>query len=255
MSALDDSRVDEMYLLYVSGQTLEQVGREFGVTRERVRQIFVAEGLRVRSVAETAWIRRRREEAKAEEGAEEIVLAFKESGDYGATARALGMTIATVRRVVKDRVPDYRRYRKREAVGLLYSDEDLLRCLREASRASGGVLTGKAYVELAKGRSFEDGRSWPSFPTIVMRLDSWRNALRTAGLPANPTTPIGAMRTFERQDCIAAIRRVARKLGRVPTVAEYTRHATASNGKLPSLATVRHRCGTWWAALDEADLF
>lgn len=41
----DDSRTLEMEALYRSGQTLEQVGQKYGVTRERVRQLISARGV------------------------------------------------------------------------------------------------------------------------------------------------------------------------------------------------------------------
>jgi hypothetical protein len=48
---------------------------------------------------------------------------------------------------------------------------------------------------------------------------------------------------------VDAILDVERDLGHPPTAAEYERAAVAGEGVLPSLATLRNRCGGWQEAL------
>ena len=135
-----------------------------------------------------------------------------------------------------------------------YSDEELLEILREANTELGGILTTSAYDELAKRHHFLDGRPWPTHQTHFLRFGSWREALLTAGLAANPSSPIAGQRLFDQSHCIDAIRHVHRELGSVPTLSDYEGVAKASNGALPSTATIRHRCGSWTDALRMAQL-
>ncbi len=130
-----------------------------------------------------------------------------------------------------------------------YSDEEIIECLRTASVELGGVLTAAEYTSFAKQRKFPDGRPWPGHQTPFHRFGSWRAALQRAGLEANPPSAIAGQRIFTRERCIDAILEVERELGHAPTAAEYELAAAASGGVLPSLATVRSRCGRWRGAL------
>jgi hypothetical protein len=135
-----------------------------------------------------------------------------------------------------------------------YSEGELIETLREASEAIGGVLTTSRYNDYARGRSFPDGRPWPTHQTHSHRFGSWRDSLLTAGLPANPSSAIAGQRIFDQAHCIDAIRHVHRQLGEVPSINDYERAARASQGGLPSAATVRNRCGSWSQAVDLAEI-
>jgi hypothetical protein len=54
-----DERDEAIVKLYATGETLEVVGKTFGLTRERIRQILFDMGVERRSGAETARIKRR----------------------------------------------------------------------------------------------------------------------------------------------------------------------------------------------------
>jgi hypothetical protein len=135
-----------------------------------------------------------------------------------------------------------------------YSDEELLRILKEANIALGGVLTTSAYDQLSKGRYLDDGRPWPTHQTHFHRFGSWRVALHAAGLMANPSSPIAGQRLFEQSHCVDAVRHVQRELGTAPTIRSYEAVVRTTNGALPSVATVRNRCGSWRKALQLAGL-
>ena len=236
-----DPRVPAMYRLYEKGATLDEVGKAFGISKERVSQLFRRSGLSARSIREAAALKRNQAEARANE----IRAAYDDLGDYGATAVKLGLSRATVEDIleedepIRSRAPAPRPGKKR------YSNEDLLSCLRETSEAIGGVLGVADYNNYAKGRTFRDGRPWPTNQTFQLRYGSWRDALLAAGLAANPSTPIAGQRIFSEAHCIDALRHARRELGKVPTSHAYDRLARESQGALPSLATVRNRLGGW----------
>jgi hypothetical protein len=115
-------------------------------------------------------------------------------------------------------------------------------------------LTTSGYNQFARDRSFADGRPWPTYQTHFHRFGSWRGALLAAGLSANPSSAMAGQRIFDKSHCIDAIRHVRREVGAVPTASEYESMARASSGALPSLATVRTRCGSWSEALRMAGL-
>lgn len=211
-----DQRVEEMHALYRAGSSLRAVGAEFGISAERVRQLFHDHGLGTRSRgARKALLKRDREKRKLDE---------RGKGDENSRQPSAW-------------------------IGKKYTDEELLQVLRETSEALGGVLTTHAYNEYAEGRTFSDGRSWPSHQTHFQRFGSWRQSLLSAGLAANPSSPISGQRIFHRGQCIDAVRHVGRELGGKPSLKQYETFARKSNGGLPSGATVRNRCGSWSDAL------
>lgn len=250
-----DDRAAVMYKAYADGATLQEVGDRFGISRERVRQIFRAYGWDVRSIKQAAALRRVSEHALAPQ----ILDLQTRLNDVRQVAEQLGVTQVTVRDVLEaaelaNPRPASTRRRKYGSTQKRYAEEELLDCLRSASQALGGVLTTAAYAEFIQGRSLADGRLWPTHQSLQLRFGSWREALRRAGLRANPSSPIAGQRIFETAHCIDAIRHVAREVCHTPTAADYEHAARASGGALPSLATVRHRCGGWLDALRAAGL-
>ena len=243
-------RVREMYALYEAGATLQEVGEQYDITRERVRQLFGEHGLHVRSIAEAAALRRESELGRASD----VVREFERSGDEREVAKKLGLSATSVHAIVNANIENPRLHRKRRTPKKRYSDQELIDCLREASVALGGVLTTGAYSEFARTRRFKDGRPWPTHQTHFHRFGSWRKALSNAGLRSNRASAIAGQHVFEREHCIDSVRDLARTLARAPTAAEYEQYARASNGAAPSLATVRNRCGRWYEVLRMAGL-
>lgn len=250
-------RVVAMRELYETGATLEEVGERFGVTRERVRQLFMTYGVPVRSVGETHELRRRQlMEARRSE-----ICALL---DAGLSPSEISSRLALAPQVVRDVLAEepsrsrqvaFRRHARMKRTKPRYTDEEIVECLRTANLELGGVLTTSDYTAFAKTRTFPDGRPWPGHQTPFHRFGSWREALHQAGLVANPPSAVAGQRLFTRGHCIDAILEVERALGHPPTAAEYERAAVASKGALPSLATLRHRCGGWQKALATAARF
>lgn len=243
-------RVLEMRELYDAGGTLGVVAEQFGISRERVRQLFRAHGLPTRSKAEAAALRRKHLVNEHREQIFELIDAGVAPNEI---AERLRISPQLVRDTLQDdptrrRVAAFRRTAKTRPKPR-YSDEEIIECLRTASVELGGVLTTAEYTNYARTRRFPDGRPWPLHQTPFLRFGSWRDALQRAGLEANPASAIAGQRLFTREHCIDAILEVERQLDHPPTAAEYERAAVASNGILPSLATVRHRCGGWQEAL------
>jgi hypothetical protein len=240
---------------YVAGATLQDIGDEHSLSRERVRQILCDAGYNLGELKEKAKAERRRR-IRQEHGP-----AIREMLGLGRTANevalALGVPIDLVKRIDASD-PSYARTRKvarRKTYALKYTDEDVLSCLREANAALGGVLTTAAYDAYARGRTLPEGRPWPTHQTAHLRFGSWRAALERAGLPANASSPIAGRRLFTDGHCIDAILEAERALGHLPTVAEYERYAAEMAGVLPSSATVRNRFGSWRRALEAAAEF
>lgn len=243
-------RAAAAHAMYERGATLEAVGRTFGLSRERVRQIFRDHGLPVRSVSDTHALQRA---LQSGQHANRIKERYRELRDVDAVAQELGLPKTLVAEIVLDAFTPAER-RKPKNAKKKYSNEELIEFLQAASNALGGVLSAQGYTDYARGRKTPDSRPWPTHQTHALRFGSWRAAVKAAGLAANPASPIAGQTIFEDGHCIDALRAAARALGRAPTADEYDEFARASHGALPSQATVRHRLGRWYQALERAGL-
>jgi Homing endonuclease associated repeat/Sigma-70, region 4 len=249
------ARVERMAGAYAAGATLQAIGDEYSLSRERVRQILRDAGYDLDALKAKARTARRRRISREHGPAIREMLSSGRSPSE--VAGALGVALDLVKRIDASD-PSYARARRvvrRKAYSLKYMDDELLDCLREANSALGGILTTAAYDEYARGRTLGDGRPWPTHQTAFLRFGSWRSALEQAGLPANAPSPIAGRRLFSEGHCIDAILEVERSVGRLPTVAEYERHAAEMAGVLPSSATIRNRFGSWRRALEAAAEF
>ena len=236
--------------MYERGATLEEVGRAFSISRERVRQIFRDHGLPVRSVKDSHRLRRARQ---SDEYASRVKDRFRQLRDVDAVAQDLELPRTLVAEMIEGAFAPAER-RKPKNARKKYSDEELIEFLQTASSTLGGVLSAQGYTAFSRRRKTQDGRPWPTHQTHALRFGSWRAALEAARLAANPSSPIAGQTIFDEGHCIDAVRAAARALGRPPTADDYEEFARVSNGALPSQATVRHRLGRWYQALERAGL-
>jgi hypothetical protein len=245
-----------MYELYEGGLTLHEVGEDYGLSRERVRQLFARAGLQTRSILETAQLKREADRARADE----IVEAFRRTKDVAVVAGELEIGRATIVEVLRAELPPRERVAVRSRPGpppvtvppgarRWYSDAELIAFLREAGAAVGATLSGKAYDAFARRRRTSDGRRWPTKQTAMSRFGSWRAAVQAAGLDTHPSSGVGLRERFRREQCVEAVRLVGERLERPPSRGEYERCARESAGELPSVSTVGVRCGGWSEAV------
>jgi hypothetical protein len=246
-----DPRTRQMHSVYVTGLTLEQVGKLFGLTRERVRQIFREAGLSIRSTSETRALRSKH---LIEGCGEEIKAAFLVSHNVEQVAHRFGLPITVTKVFIKTQFPHTWERRPPKPPEPKYPTEEILELLREAADAVGGDLREPSYRRYAEGRSIADGRSWPSASTINARFGSWSRALIAAGLKPLGTLSSKSRRKFSDDDCFAAIRAAAEALGGPPTVGAYREFARKSQGGYPSEMTIRVRFGAWRDVLVRAGL-
>jgi transposase len=244
-------RTQRMRDFYASGATLQEVAERFGLSRERVRQIFGQADVPIRSIAETYALKRAR---LVNDRSAEICAAFEKTKDIDEVAHRLKISRTVVKEVILHRFSESERRRPRK-VRPTYSNEELIAFLREADAQADKPLSIAAYSEYAAARRTPDGRSWPTHQTITKRLGgTWRAAAQAAGIAMSRPPRATMPQAFDEEQCAGALRIAARELAKVPTANEYDRFARASHGALPSVATVRNRLGTWYEALISAGL-
>ena len=127
------------HAMYEAGATLEEVGRAFGISRERVRQIFRDHGLPVRSVKDSSALHRARQ---SRQYSSLIKDRFREVCDVGVVAHELQLPKTLVAEIVENAFTPAER-RKPKNARKKYSHDELIEFLRAASAALGGVLSAQ----------------------------------------------------------------------------------------------------------------
>jgi hypothetical protein len=175
---------------------------------------------------------------------------FLELANIETIAAEHDLPVSTIRNILKAQLaPDEYLAINRKKTPRKYATEEMLQFVQEASAAGTGPLTRPFFDHYAQARLRPNGTRWPKSQTYVLRFGSWADALKAAGVQANPTPPWGGKR-IDREECVAAVCSVMHDLGRIPTRGDYLIYAQQhSDRSMPSLATIKKRSGTWPATL------
>jgi hypothetical protein len=243
-----------MASLYESGLTLEQIGKRYGITRERVRQILVRDGVGTRDRRAAQGLRVERIRQRVLDRRDEVLETYREVGRVEEVARRLKLAAPHVRELIDASFsPDERDAMRRQAsskANLIDRESQramLLADLRlaHAQLPAGEVLTGPKYDEWAR----ECGGL--SSQVVCIRFGTWNEALAAAGLPPSPSLRSHYTRISD-EEIFDAIRIVQQVTGRArPSCVDYEK-ARSDGAPIPSLATVRNR-RPWTHWLDALD--
>jgi predicted transcriptional regulator len=205
--------VAQMYNRYKYGGTLSEIGREFGISGERVRQLINAGGY------ETMLLAERRMNASRARSAE-IIAAYKRLGSVEDAARAVGIPPDHVKEILNTQSPDnelQRKYAKHiNSRPRKYTDRQIIEAIRNAAKVTGEPLARVRYSVIASTHGF------PAELTILRAFGTWQEACERAGVKTNAArgTPKG-LRTFGKADCDAALQACEQEIGSVPSLREY----------------------------------
>ena len=224
---------------YAMGETLDEVARDYGVTRERVRQIINQQ---------TPWnateirLERRRSADATERANNAAVLEWSKSAPGASVSEAsetLGLPEEEIRRYLGRRLARHERTLRKRADRR--SNEDLLKDLKRFNEETGGT-TSAAYAKWAR----ETGVPGPQ--TVAIRFGSWNDAATLAGF--KEAEQIDRDRRHTEEDLWAAL--VEGVHSGVFTAREFEDWLASAPGA-PSLALIRHRLpGRFQDIRDEA---
>lgn len=238
MTKWTPAQIHEMHKLYTQDLwPLDIVGHQFGISRERVRQLFEQEHLPTRERGAKSSTSALKNLAEAEKRHDEIIKTYKEVGNVEDVAAAFQLPPIYISRIV-DTIKLRELYRRRGRAEPK-SEDDMEEALRRAADAQGEPLTIPAYRKVAKALML------PADRTLVKHYGTFQAACEKAGVKCNPARG-PRKKSITKGQCIEAVRECHRQLGKRPSYAEYT--AWAKNEGKPSGPTVRAKCGSWGAA-------
>jgi len=242
---MNTTRNEEAATRYMAGATLEEIGRELGVTRERVRQILAKQGVKRRSGA-SAYAN----------GVSRVVAEFgpaiNEAFDRTKSIRSVVAEFRgsvpgnVVRSVLAPRAGE--ELRPRGGASAKFTDEDIKKAILSAEAE--GASSTQSYSRW-RSTKVAEGQEIPSVATITVRYGTWSSARKEAGANVVRVRRSRSSRIFTDADIDAAVRRfvaAARSKGVNPSSRAYDEWARRV-GNAPLLSTVRARTGRKWSSL------
>jgi sulfur carrier protein ThiS len=225
-------------------RTMQDIGDEFGISRERVRQLLHSMGLRGDSVALMAH----RKAALTEQYGQQVHNSFDELRNVTAVVQRFVNVVpaSLVREILGPRsnetICSHPSIQK-------YTDEQMISFLQEAASCLGVVLTSDLYNQWRSSRI--DAIPMPGALGIQKRFGSWRIALAAAGLPSN--TPIRKQYSskFTPEQCyevMASFVQYALSNDQRPKAKLYEIWCLGRKD-VPSLSTLRKTTGMQWTDL------
>lgn len=237
-------RRQKMIARHNEGLTLGEIGDEFGVTRERVRQIFVQEGVLNRNYRSK---KSRDEDKRLAALKPDMLAAYREQGSADRTAQMFGTTAERLMKVIGDSVTelDMRMTKANMNRTSQFRAEDYeMHMKRALALQSDGYLSAEKYEAYARAT-----KGAPSHQTVMKWYGTWRSALQqTLGmecLPSGASRGFGAAK-YTDADMLDALERMYRDSGKLPIFDGYRQEQLPTE---PSCHVIRARFGSWTAAL------
>lgn len=239
-------RVATMIELRRAGKTLDEVGQEFGVTRERVRQLMTKHG--GPDAAEVRQVQAERERA-----AELAHAASLDAAIRSVLGAAGPQTVEDVAAQTGIGNADVARFWPRDLAHLKlwgvsnaesrWSDDDILDAIKEAS-AYEFPLTTSAYRDLVAVGQIKG----PSLPRIGQRYGSWTAACQAAGVTAGRTMRNNYESRWSDQDLLDIIRQYLLDPAAPNSANRFDQWKRDNVSDGPSFQTIRNRFGSWTEA-------
>ena len=234
-----DPRAEEMSSRRLAGETLASIGKGFGLTRERVRQIIRDHGQV--SIADVQAARQARVDQRRDDLRRRAAKTVRHRP---------GLTMAQLADLLGVSRGELSAAMDRETRALLvrdkhvepqWTDEQVLGCLRRAAALHPGKpLTAKRYRQV---RSIVGG---PTSVRILQRFGTWLQACQEAGVEGGRRPARSYGRAWSEEELRGWVADYLALPSTRGTYAGYDQWARRIDGA-PSAQTVRNRLGTWAA--------
>jgi len=242
-----DQRSVSILRMRLSGDTLEEIGEQVGLTRERVRQLIKRHG-----GEEFDRLMKSRKRASLDHlRADQEALREYVWGHPGVTFEELndifGLSESEIRakltRLDLKLVFGFGGERIRNQV---WSDEQIMTSLRLAATHFFPLTTGN-YESLITVGELEG----PSVPLICQRFGAWTNACQLAGVESVESKTIYNLK-WTQGEVLRFVGDFLMVAGLSNSIQAYEQWRLGQSEEVPSSAHIRNICGTWPEARDLA---
>lgn len=238
-------RVIAMMELRRSGRTLDEIGKQFGLTRERVRQLLRKHGGPDSASVRQAQIERVQSQEQADvmsvSTAIRDLLGDMTPRSVAEVATRIGIESVEVARCWPEDLGHLRLWGASAAENR-WSDQEIMDALRAAAVYE-YPLTANAYSALlAVGQI-----TGPSVPRIGQRYGSWTGACEAAGVEPGRTVRSDYQSKWSDQDIANIVRQYLLDPSAPNSAHRFDEWRRENVPDGPSFQTVRNRFGTWTA--------
>lgn len=231
----------EMAKRYALGETLDEIGKDFDVTRERVRQLINLSGWRAPELRQARRLLAADEQKREEDRDRELVQQWSYANPgrpLQEAAAELDLPDSFVSRALGNR-----RNLHREAGGRQskprWSDKAVLDLVREFHAETGATVS-------AEFERWSVARGGPSRQTPMLRFGTWSAALTAAGVTGSYSVP--RERRFSDNDLWAAVVEFF-SFERENYSYQYFADWLSDRKGMPSAAHIRQRLALSWKSM------
>lgn len=252
-------RLSQVLRLRLNGHTLDQIGKDVGLTRERVRKMLDELGITSAYLNE----RHQAEQDRVAKITQDVIdwVITHPGCTYEEISDEFGLQVERIRTMcntsTKRLIVEQSGNRTRKGVPTRFPREKILAAMRQAAEVNGGgsktstpdtnlTLTGPKYVALLRD-GVVDG---PSLARILQVFGSWRGACSQAGLACDEPAHDSYVRKWDRGQLLDALGEFV--LGHDLTGIEKYDEWARCDASRPSSGTVRLEFGSWSNAKVEA---
>lgn len=235
--------VVKMIELRADGQSLDEIGQQFGVTRERVRQLLTKHG--GPSSSESRAVRDARNRQAQTDVANEVATILRRvlTTMGPMSIEDASSTTALDRDAVSRFWPADLAHMRLWGSGSTetrWSDEEILEALREAALYE-FPLTTKAYSEMVNVGQIPG----PSVPLVGQRFGTWTAACDAAGVVPGATLRKSYDSRWSDADLLLIVRKYLLDPDSPNSAQRFDEWKRSNVIDGPSFQTVRNRFGTW----------
>lgn len=239
------AHVVQMIELRWSGRTLDDIGKEFGVGRERVRQLMKKYGgptaKEIRDMRAAAALTAQRDHESAVGADIRVALEGRGPMTVAEVVDATGVDAGDVAKFWPQELSHLRLHTSAN-VENRWSDGAILDAIREAALYE-FPLTTNAYADLVSHGQIKG----PSMPRIWQRFGSWTGACEAAGVVAGQTMRPHYESRWSDDDLLQIARQYLPDPDSPNSAHRFDEWKRACAPDGPSFQTLRNRFGSWTA--------
>jgi hypothetical protein len=245
---LDEQMLRNLKILNLrkNGSTLAEIGEQFSITRERVRQIiFKCVGQDLEEFLKNSEIEKQSIDKEIIDEKINAMISYIKCNKGIELTRLLNQFAIEVdffQRFIPKNVSKYVITKNETIKGTakIWSNEDIVESIKSAGTYFFPLSHGD-YENLVEMGEIKG----PSVPLIYKRFGSWTNACHAAGIETNKPVRSEYVLDYSDEEILNFLMRYFNEEHTIGSIEDYVKWRLEQNSKVPSIGLIRNRIGNW----------